>query len=526
MSAASKQKVFEELRDLISDQLKAVTFKWLARHLSMPANDAKRLLFEFSEKHRSKVSSTYLIAGWTKGAVPQHSVQLIDASDVADKRSKLDPVTSLHVYSIRPSAPKGPSDIFNYDELQTKELFLGMVKRGEENCLSDNRWSAVQCQGAKRNPSMAQASKSAMPVASSEEKPASAVAAAIKDAAEGKMPLQAAAADKTAGREPDAEQDSASAKATEQPTAKPAAAKGKGSAIASMWSKAPPKKAGKAAPKQTPASAKSKAAAVDAEAFLRLNQQDAASSSGEEEENNDAPIRRTQRPARADALADSDDDGGNAPSAKPSAPAAEAVPANKQQRKRKTVLDEDSDSDEDWDAPKKASDADAAVRVTTSEPVKAEAITTANAEAAEAEEEPAPEKKPKKSRKTSASTKRSAPGTVKLHNSTTGPVRKRVQRTAYNEKGEEVTEMVSEDEEPEKSAAKADKQGTEPAAEEKPKQVAQPPAAATSRSESNGGVKRKAGTGVDSKPAKKPASKSKASMSAGQRNIKSFFVKK
>ena len=234
---------------------------------------------------------------------------------------------------------QGPSDIFNYDELQTKELFLGMVKRGEENCLSDNRWSAVQCQGAKRNPSMAQASKSAMPVASSEEKPASAVAAAIKDAAEGgltpillptstlqhtlhheflfsgayvphvaamllclvsedvlqietvtftrqileliygnmtsagKMPLQAAAADKTAGREPDAEQDSAPAKATEQPTAKPAAAKGKGSAIASMWSKAPPKKAGKAAPKQTPASAKSKAAAVDAEAFLRLNQQ-------------------------------------------------------------------------------------------------------------------------------------------------------------------------------------------------------------------------------------------------------------
>ena len=80
---------------------------------------------------------------------------------------------------------QGPSDIFNYDELQTKELFLGMVKRGEENCLSDNRWSAVRCQGAKRNSSMAQASKLAMPVEFTEEKPASAVAAAIKDAAEG-----------------------------------------------------------------------------------------------------------------------------------------------------------------------------------------------------------------------------------------------------------------------------------------------------------------------------------------------------
>ena len=64
-----------------------------------------------------------------------------------------------------------------------------MVKRGEENCLSDNRWSAVQCQGAKRNPGMAQASKLAIPVTSTEEKPASAVAAAIKNAAEGGLTL-------------------------------------------------------------------------------------------------------------------------------------------------------------------------------------------------------------------------------------------------------------------------------------------------------------------------------------------------
>ena len=67
-----------------------------------------------------------------------------------------------------------------------------------------------------------------------------------------------------------------------------------------------------------------------------------------------------------------------------------------------------------------AADADAAVRVTTSEPVRAEATTTADAEAAEATKEPALEKQPKKSRKTSAGTKRSAPGTVKLHNSATG----------------------------------------------------------------------------------------------------------
>ena len=86
--------------------LQAISYKWLARHFSVPANDAKRHLFEFAEKHRNKVASTYLVAGWTKGANSHHVVQLVDASAVADKRSKLEPVTSLHVYSVQPTAPK------------------------------------------------------------------------------------------------------------------------------------------------------------------------------------------------------------------------------------------------------------------------------------------------------------------------------------------------------------------------------------------------------------------------------------
>ena len=76
--------------------------------------------------------------------------------------------------------------------------------------------------------------------------------------------------------EPEAKSASAPARAAEvAPVAKPAAAKGKGSAIASMWSKAPAKKAKKGAPQKAAAqpSLKEKAAAVDAEAFMRLNQQ-------------------------------------------------------------------------------------------------------------------------------------------------------------------------------------------------------------------------------------------------------------
>ena len=83
-----------------------VSFKWLSRHLSIPANDAKRLLFHFVESHQDKVSATYLLAGWTKGAEPQHVITLVDASSLAKCREKLDPVTAMHVYSVQPTQPK------------------------------------------------------------------------------------------------------------------------------------------------------------------------------------------------------------------------------------------------------------------------------------------------------------------------------------------------------------------------------------------------------------------------------------
>ena len=82
---------------------------------------------------------------------------------------------------------QGASHLLNHDDLQAKELFLGMVKQGEENCLSDNRWSAVQCQGARRDPSLVLPAKKAASAAPAQEKPVSSVANAIKDAAAGML---------------------------------------------------------------------------------------------------------------------------------------------------------------------------------------------------------------------------------------------------------------------------------------------------------------------------------------------------
>lgn len=67
---------------------------------------AKQALFAFLEQHRGKVKATYLLAGWTTAQPRQHVVQLVDSEQLTTSRSSLDPVTSMHVYSLQPTQPK------------------------------------------------------------------------------------------------------------------------------------------------------------------------------------------------------------------------------------------------------------------------------------------------------------------------------------------------------------------------------------------------------------------------------------
>ena len=50
MAATDVGSIYAALSDLISDQLQAVTFKWVARHFNIPYDTSKRVLFEFLSK--------------------------------------------------------------------------------------------------------------------------------------------------------------------------------------------------------------------------------------------------------------------------------------------------------------------------------------------------------------------------------------------------------------------------------------------------------------------------------------------
>ena len=77
-----------------------------------------------------------------------------------------------------------PADLWNTDAVQTTELFAGMVKGGEANCLADNRWSAVRCPGARRDPGLSAAGLGRLKPDQAPP-PAKGVVAAIQDAAAG-----------------------------------------------------------------------------------------------------------------------------------------------------------------------------------------------------------------------------------------------------------------------------------------------------------------------------------------------------
>ena len=76
---------------------------------------------------------------------------------------------------------KDPAALWNADSEQRAVLFDSMVKQMQQNCLSDNRLSAVTCPEAKRDPDLAK-KLPAPPVAQQPapaEKPINGVAAKI-----------------------------------------------------------------------------------------------------------------------------------------------------------------------------------------------------------------------------------------------------------------------------------------------------------------------------------------------------------
>ena len=98
MSCSNAESLLQDLQSIVGEELKVVSYKWLARQYSLPSNYAKQLLFKFAEQQGSKVRTVYLVSGCLKEDETKHVVRLVDASELAACRDQFATQTSIHVH--------------------------------------------------------------------------------------------------------------------------------------------------------------------------------------------------------------------------------------------------------------------------------------------------------------------------------------------------------------------------------------------------------------------------------------------
>ena len=141
---------------LLEEPGAAVTYKFLARHLDVSANLAKKLLFAHVARSAGASVATHVVSGWVKsGDTRAHVVRLARGVDgeVEAARKAMDEVTGEHVYSVAKATGSSQdhpalASVPPASTKQTDELFDAPPET--PNALRDNRHSAVACALVKR----------------------------------------------------------------------------------------------------------------------------------------------------------------------------------------------------------------------------------------------------------------------------------------------------------------------------------------------------------------------------------------
>ncbi|XP_078381074.1 uncharacterized protein LOC144663867 isoform X2 [Oculina patagonica] len=141
--ADEEELYFANLDEFVNDEDKIVTYKWLSRTLSVPANKAKQMLYAFVQKQKAAKSAshlniTYIIGGRSSvdGEIVQRYVITQD-ENLEETKKTFSPVTSLHIYSIQKCKLKDSNSLYTVDyDIQQQH--------NNEN----NRWSHIHCAAA------------------------------------------------------------------------------------------------------------------------------------------------------------------------------------------------------------------------------------------------------------------------------------------------------------------------------------------------------------------------------------------
>ncbi|XP_014521531.1 uncharacterized protein LOC106778130 [Vigna radiata var. radiata] len=130
-----------EIESLVSDKLQVVSYQWLSRNYMVSANEAKRVLQEFVQKHEGGLEVVYALSGWLKSKDPNYGIRLVTGPKLAEAQQEFDGDCSVQVYSVQASIPKDPAMLRNAEFVQAEELFK--QPSSVDNCLRDYRFCGI-----------------------------------------------------------------------------------------------------------------------------------------------------------------------------------------------------------------------------------------------------------------------------------------------------------------------------------------------------------------------------------------------
>ncbi|CAN0891101.1 DNA polymerase delta subunit 3 [Linum grandiflorum] len=133
--------ILEDVETLVSDKNQVVSYKWLSRNFLVPSNDAKRLLQDFVDKHRSSLNVVYTVSGWLNENPPSYKVRLVSGLKLDEAKQDFDGSCSVEVYSVQTCIPRDPAALWNMEFIQAEELIK--QPSTDNNCLRDNRLCGI-----------------------------------------------------------------------------------------------------------------------------------------------------------------------------------------------------------------------------------------------------------------------------------------------------------------------------------------------------------------------------------------------
>jgi len=142
---ATDTQYIDNIAQWVFEEHKIITYRWLSTTLSVPCNVAQQMLFHFAENKKGNLEILYYISG--NDRTQHHKVSLVPQDKLEEVKAQLNPIVSLHIYSVQQIVPKDSAAIWTVDDTLLKETFKRVSLN--DNPYASNRWGSIEDPSAK-----------------------------------------------------------------------------------------------------------------------------------------------------------------------------------------------------------------------------------------------------------------------------------------------------------------------------------------------------------------------------------------